>query len=310
MMAKNSAPKVDLALDIYIHLRNWWGLKATTLTDTKCKILSRSVSNWRKSFKKGQYAKLRRMYQSDKELPGYLAAFGPRYAYTLYFLLKGCGKTHRICTKGGTLRVCYLGGGAAIDLVGLLAYLYECGTPPRDLEVHFIDRSPQWRRFHNSLFGSILPKYFSKTRSLPHYHDLDLSGPSPNYPPSISGVFDADLFVLSNILSEFSESEQEPLKEHLRFLLRGARSSFYLVVADSNAKKLRPRLSWVEEFTAELGFPFYVQYDDQYEVACDWLEKDDVTRRIFHPKGPVFLTSVKRRGFVAKVLAGNRGKKR
>ncbi len=228
----------------------------------------------------------------------------PGTLFTLYFLLKACKKKHKICEKRGVLRVCYIGGGAAIDLVGLLSYLYERQTPPRDLEVHFIDRSPQWRRFHNALFGTILPKYFAKTRALPYYHDVDLLGPSPNYSPSIQSAFDSNLFVLSNVLSEFSDAEQRPMKEHLWFLLRCARRSFYLAVADSNAKKLRPRLSWLEEFVDRLGFRYAIQFDDEYTVSCDWLEKDKVSERIFYPTGPAFLTSVKRRGFVAKILAG------
>ena len=305
-MKKN---EIDIAEDIYSYLRGWWGLKAPVLTDTKCDILARSVSEWRATFQRGKYGKLRRMYQNDKDLAGYLVAFGPRYAYTLYFLLKASGRKQDLCEKGGVLRVCYIGGGAAIDLVGLLALLYERGKPPRDLEVHFVDRSPQWRRFHNSLFGAILPKHFPRTRTLPHYHDLDLNGPAPNYSPTISGAFESSIFILSNVLSEFSEKEQDGVKEHLRFLLRSARASFYLAVADSNAKKLRPRLSWLEDFVAGLGFPYYLQFSGQVGVDCDWLKKDDVTARVFGVGGPSFLTSVNRRGFVAKVLAGKRGRK-
>lgn len=307
--SKSKMQKIDVAQDIHTYLRTWWGLKATALTDTKCNVLSKSVSAWRSSFRKGLYFKLRRMYQNDKNLAGYLVAFGPRYAYTLYFLLKASKKKQQLCTKGGILRICYLGGGSAIDLVGLLALLYERGTPPRDLEVHFVDRSPQWRRFHNFLFATILPKYFSKTRVLPHYHDLDLSGPAPNYSPTISGAFNASIFVLSNVLSEFSEAEQPGIKEHLRFLLRSARTSFYLAVADSNAKKLRPRVSWLETFVADLGFSYALQFNSEYEVNCDWLEKDDVTKRVFGAAGPSFLTSIKRRGFVTKVFASKRGAK-
>lgn len=301
--------QIDVAIDIYDHLRNWWGLKATTLTNKKCEMLSGSVSTWRRAFRYGQYSKLRRMYDNDRNLPGYLVAFGPRYAYTLYFLLKACKKKQKLCQRGGVLRVCYVGGGPAIDLVGLLAYLYERDTAPRDLEVHFIDRSPQWRRFHNALFGTILPKYFRKTRALPYYHDLDLNGPAPDYSPSIAGVFDASLFILSNVLSEFAEKERAGIAEHLRILLRCARSSFYLVVADSNAPKLRPRVSWLDGFVAQLGFPYYAQYSGQFVVNCDWLAKDDITARIFKSRSPAFLNSVKRRGFVFKILGGQRGKK-
>ena len=305
-MKKN---EIDIAQDIYSYLRGWWGLKAPVLTDTKCAILSRSVSKWRTAFRDGKYGKLRRMYQDDGDLAGYLAAFGPRYAYTLYFLFKASGKLQTLCKKGETLRICYLGGGSAIDLVGLLALLYERKTPPRELEIHFVDRSPQWRRFHNSLFGAILPKYFPKTRVLPHYHDLDLNGPAPNYSPTIAGAFDASIFILSNVLSEFSETEQDGIKQHLRFLLRSANGSFYLAVADSNARKLRPRLSWLEGFVADLGFSYYLHLSAEYEVDCNWLKKDGVTSRIFHKGGPSFLTYTKRRGFVAEVLAGSRGEK-
>jgi hypothetical protein len=308
VIATRALQKIDLALDIYDHLRNWWGLTAPGLTDKKCDLLSKSVSTWRQSFKRGQYSKVRRMYQRDKDLPGYLAAFGPRYAYTLYFLLKKCKKKQNICQKNGSLHACHIGGGAAIDLVGLLAYLYERGTPPRELIVHFIDRSPQWRRFHSSLFGTILPKYFRKTRALPYYHDVDLSGPAPSYSPSIHSAFDSTLFIVSNVLSEFAEPEQKPLKEHLRFLLRCARKSFYLVVADSNAKKLRPRISWIHDFVAKLGFPYACQLDDEFEIVCNWLKRDNTTQRIFHAPGPTFLTSAKRRGFVAKVLADSPGR--
>lgn len=309
MAKKIKLPKIDLAPDIYEHARSWWGLQGSTLTDTKCRILGQSIKRWRAAYRQGEYGKLRRMYQNDRELLGYLAAFGPRYAYTLYFLLHGCKKQQRICEPRGVLRICYFGGGPAIDLVGLLAYLYEKETAPRDMQVHFVDRSPEWRRFHNTLFGTILPKYFPRTRALPHYHDLDLCGPSPDYSPSLSSAFDSTIFVLSNTISEFSDKERESLKSHLRFILRAARGSYYFVVADSNAPKLRPRVSWIDGFTKDLGFKHFVQFDDSYEVECDWLVKDPVSKTIYKAGKTTFMTGVKRRGYVAKVLAGRKGER-
>jgi hypothetical protein len=299
----------DLATDIYAFLRQWWGLKAERLTATKCKLLARSVREWRASYPKGNYRKLEKMYADDRALGGYLVAFGPRYAYTSYFLLKERkAKRHRICNKGDVLRACYIGGGSVIDIVGLLAYLSEQDTAPRDMELHFIDRSPEWRRFHNSLFGAILPKYFPKTRALPYYHDVDLLDPAPRYDASIHRVFDSRLFVLSNVLSEFADAE--PVCRHLRFLLRCATHPCYLVVADSNAKKLRPRLSWLTDFVRELGFPYYVQFSGSYAVSCDWLAKDETSARIFGLQGPSFLTAVSRWGFVAKIIADHPGEDR
>lgn len=295
--------KIDLAKHIYAYLRVWWGLVGP-LTDKKCELFARSVTKWRSCFRLGKYKTLRRMYRSDSEIPGYLTAFGPRYAYTLYFLLQQCPKRPSICTKGATLSVCYVGGGSAVDLIGLLAYLEERDRIPRDLLVHFIDQSPQWRQFHNALFASIIPKYFKKTRVLPHYHDLDLCAPAPNCSPSMSGAFDADVFILSNVLSEFSERERKMMKEHLRFLFRGARRKFYLLVADSNAPKLRPRVKWVASFVDDLKFSHACLFEGEYGVDCDWLKSGTITTKIFSPGGPSFLTHVKRRGFVARVTAG------
>lgn len=301
--------KIDLAADIYDYLRESWGLKADALTSKKCELLARSVKKWRKAYMAGKYKALQKMYADDDDLRGYLAAFGPRYAYQLYFLMKKRALKYRkqsFCKANDVLRACYIGGGSAIDIFGLLAYLYEEGTPPRDMELHFIDRSPQWRRFHNKLFGAILPHYFPKTKTLPYYHDVDLSDPTPRYDATIKSVFDSRLFVLANVLSEFPDAN--PIREHLRFLLRCARNKFYLVVSDSNAKKLRPRLSWLPQFVRELGFPHYLQFAGSYTVDCNWLEKDETSSRIFcSPGGPSFMKDVNRHGFVAKIMADHLG---
>jgi hypothetical protein len=302
---------VDLAPEIYTYLRQWWGLRKPQLTPKKCQLLARSIKDWRRAYTHGQHSKLVRMYNDDAALAGYLAAFGPRYAYTIRALLDSRTangnplKRHRICTAGDVLRACYIGGGSAIDLFGLLTYLYERKTPPRDMEIHFIDRSPQWRRFHNALFGSILPDYFPKTRALPYYHDTDLSNSALRYDASIQRVFDSRIFILSNVLSEFPE--QRAIREHLRFLLRCARTTTYLVVADSSAPKLRPRLNWLRGFVESVGFPYYIQFEGKFVVSCDWLQKNGTTRQIFSPGGPSFLTSVNRWGFVAKIYAGHQG---
>jgi hypothetical protein len=299
---------IDVATDIYTYLGQWWGLKNPILTDKKCELLAKSVREWRRAYKHGEYKKLEKMYDSDRALTGYLAAFGTRYAYTLYFLLKKCKLKHNICANNDVLRACYIGGGPGIDIIGLLAYLYERKTPPRDMELHFIDRSPQWRRFHNYLFGSILPKYFPKTRALPYYHDVDLNDSTPRYDPLIHRVFESRLFVLSNVLSELPDANA--IREHMRFLLRCSKVPCYLVVADSNAKKLRPRLSWLSDFVDNLGFPYYLQYNGSYDVSCSWLDKDITSARIFSEGGPSFLTSMKRRGFVSKLITNKNGENR
>jgi hypothetical protein len=249
------------------------------------------------------------MYNDDAALASYLAAFGPRYAYTLHALLKARGpKKHAICSDGSTLRACYFGGGSAIDLFGLLTFLYEHKTRPRDMEIHFIDRSPQWRRFHNALFGNILPIHFPKTRALSYYHDTDLSDSILRYDTSVQRIFDTRIFILSNVLSEFPE--QTAIREHLRFLLRCTRGTTYLVVADSGAPKLRPRLNWLRDFVPTLGFPYRTQFEGTFKVNCNWLKKDAISSRIFCPGGPSFLTSVTRWGFIAKIYAGHKGEDR
>ncbi len=85
--------QIDLASDIYAFLRSWWGLKGSSLSDKKCELLARSVSKWRKCFRDGKYSTIRKMYRKDSELAGYLTAFGPRYAYTLYFLASAMCET-------------------------------------------------------------------------------------------------------------------------------------------------------------------------------------------------------------------------
>lgn len=294
----------DIANDIYDYLRLWWGLARPSLTDKKCQLLGRSVSKWRKAYRDGKYSQLRRMYSSDTDLAGYLAAFGPRYAYSLNALLEATSKRLRLCRQNEDLRVCYLGGGGAIDLVGLLAYLYQRGIRPRDAKVTFVDRSPEWRRFHNALFATILPKYFRKTRFLPYYHDVDLADPTPRYDSGIQQVLETRVFILSNVLSEFED--QSAIREHMRFLMRGCRYTHYLIVADSSAPKLRPRVSSLDDFVADLGFPYYQYFDGVYDVDCDWLVKDEISKKVFSG-GPTFQTSVKRYGFVARILAGSKG---
>lgn len=298
---------IDVAPDLYDFIRSWWGLKSSTLTDKKCELLAVSVSKWRKIYRVGSAKKLVRMYDDDRELLGYLAAFGPRYAYTVYFLLKACKVRHRICKANGSLSVCLIGGGSAIELLGLLEYLNERNTVPRDIEIHFVDRSPQWRRFHNHLFGSILPRHFPRTRVLPYYHDIDLRDPSLHYAQALSRVFDSKIFALCNVLTEFEDDIS--IREHMRVLMRLAKGTFYLLIADSNAKKLRQRVSWVADFVRGLGFPYYEQFTGSYTVECTWLKKDETTERIFFDGGPSFLKKVRRHGYVARVRAGAPGAK-
>lgn len=300
-------PEIDIAPGVYNYCRQWWGLKATLLTRTKCEILRRSITEWRSAYWKGKLSKLRSMYRSDRDLLGYLAAFAPRYAYIPYFLMKATGKDLNVCASGDHLAVCLLGGGSGVEMIGLLAYLAERKTVPRDVEIHFIDRSPQWRRFHAFLFASLMPHYFPKTRVLPYYHDLDLSNPGLRYDTALSRALDARIFLISNLLSEVEN--QTGIRENLRVLLRSTRKTFFLLVADSNAKKLRPRLSWIDQFLTDLGFKHWLYLSDSFTVDCSWLKRDPTSDAIFGPPGPSFLTSVRRYGFVAKVKADGRGER-
>lgn len=295
--------QIDIGPDVYDFARIWWGLKSEALTDKKCEILGRSVSKWRKAYKSGSFGRLRGMYDDDAQLLGYLVAFGPRYAYTLESLLQKCPKLPRLHSGTDALKLCFIGGGSAVDLLGLLVHLEEAqGKLPRDVHVHFVDRSPQWRRFHQYLFGVVIPRHFRKTRILPYYHDVDLSDPAPRYHGDISGVFDAKIFVLSNVVSEFSD--RGPLEEQLRLLTRCCRTTFTLLVADTSAPKYRPRVEWVTDFTEGLGFRYRKHFAGTYDVDCKWLDQGPTGQRVFDPRsGPHFMTSVKRWGFVAQVHA-------
>ncbi len=299
---------IDIAKDVYRYLARDWGLKDASLTDKKCAQLKDGISD------------LRLRYHKNREIPyhdplvrrTYLATFAPRYAYTLYHSLsKVANEAKQVlgCWDKGEAVMCMLGGGPACELYGLLDWLYENGIEPRYLHVVLCDRQAYWRTFHSFLFADLLAARFKKTLVVPTYEAVDFPVPSGkkfnrqsvNYGFGQSAMLaEAKLITIVNCLSELPD--HRGFECHLRYLTRLAWSDQLVVCADSNAKKRRPRMSWLKaHFDDANNFESKELFcGSEMMDATNWLKKDATTQKIFDSRSPKWESSMKRWVYICK----------
>jgi len=298
----------DIAESIYCYLARDWGLARDALTPGKCQQLTQQVSI------------LRNSYNGNKPIPyhkpltrrAYLAAFVPRYAYILYACLNKI-KTHAKQVLEPWHRregvVCLLGGGPACEVFGLLDWLYENGIEPRYLRLILLDREGYWRSFHSYLFSELVSKHFRKTMVIPSYETIDFPVPrgarfdrrtvSYQYAQT-SLLAEAKLLSVVNCLSEIEDFRG--FLCHLHFLTHLAWESQLIVCADSNAKKRRPRISWVERFfDQDARLRSRKLLKDTLSIKCNWLQMGTTSARIFRTnRSPVWRNEVKRWVYIRK----------
>jgi hypothetical protein len=297
----------DIAQDVYRYLARDWGLQDEKLTDKKCQLLKKYISL------------LRVKYQKNRKIPyhkavvrrTYLATFAPRYAYTLYHCLSKTpleAKQVLDSWHNKDAVMCMLGGGPACELYGLLDWLYENGIEPRYLHVVLCDRQAYWRTFHSFLFADILAARFKKTLIVPTYETVDFpvqtgkkfNRLSVNYGFAQHAMLaEAKLITVVNCLSELPD--HRGFECHLRYLTRLAWSDQLVVCADSNARKWRPRMSWLKDhFDKAENFESKELHCGSEKMEANWLTQDATTQKIFGVPSPKWETSINRWVYIRK----------
>lgn len=283
----------DIAQDIYRYLARDWGLQTDSLTPAKYAQLGREIPELRKDY----YGNRAVAYYKPLVRRAYLAAFAPRYAYTLYECLNRVkaqalqvlNPWHK---KEGVIAL--LGGGPACEVFGLVDWLYENNIQPRFLRVIILDREGYWRSFHNFMFSELLNARFRKTMVIPSYESVDFPVPtgkkfdrtsmSYNFAQT-SLLAEARVLSLINCLSELAD--HRGIEYHLRFLTRIACEPQLIVSADSAAKKRRPRVNWLKGFFDNArNFQSSELFDGMLEMPGAWLSMDQVTQQIFRTNAP------------------------
>jgi len=300
----------DIAESVYRYLAREWGTASDSLSEKKCGTLTEQISILRNAYNGNRLIP----YNKSLTRKAYLAAFAPRYAYILYACLSKIRaralevlKTwHR---KEGV--ICLLGGGPAVEIFGLLDWLYENGIQPRYLRLIVLDREWYWRSFHSYLFSELVSKHFRKTMVIPSYESVDFPVPkgkrfdrkSVSYQYAQTSLLaEAKLLSVVNCLSEIKDFRG--FRCHLHFLTHLAWDSQLIVCADSNAKKRRPRIRWVKDFFEnDAKIRSRELFSDTLPIQCDWLQKDATSARIFRTNGsPVWTNEVKRWVYIRKTL--------
>jgi hypothetical protein len=302
----------DIADHIYRYLARDWHLANDVLTSTKCHQLSRWITN------------LRGRYKGERDIPyqqvgirrAYLPAFGPRYAYILYRLFEEIEQHHGNPFAGwpdDEVVICLVGGGPAIEVFGLLDRMYQNNFYPKYLHVVIVDRQRYWRSFHSYLFSELFASFFRRTQIIPTYEEIDVPVPSGVRfdPSSISyGYGQVGLLSKTRILSVvncFSEiADHRAVQQHLRYLLRLPCNDVLFVCADSNAKKRRPRMSWLDDFFTSGKLISHSRFSGRLDVNCHWLHGDATTNLVFPgtPGSPSWLTNCVRWAY-ARLIEGN-----
>lgn len=280
----------DISEGIFRFLARDWGLKGDALTDAKCQQLQEAIPSLRT-----RYHRNRRIpYHQPLTRRAYLAAFAPRYAYILHSCLRAVATKARETLSAWNNSegvMCLLGGGPACEIYGLLQWLYQKNIRPRYLHVIIVDRERYWRAFHNFLFSDICSKDFRKTMIVPSYESVDFPVPkgarfdraSMSYGfAQTSLLAEARLISIVNCLSELPN--HRGFECHLRYFTRLAWNPQLVICADSNAKKRRPRMSWLKTFFDDAdNFRSKELYRQTREMTFSWLENAETSQRIFQP---------------------------
>jgi len=299
----------DVAESVYCYLARDWGLAKDELTVSKCEQLQTSIPDLRLAYQKNRAI----AYHKPSVRRAYLAAFAPRYSYVLYRCLQKVRARaldvlqpwHR---KEGVM--CMLGGGPACEIFGLLDWLYQNGIEPRYLHLVIMDREGYWRSFHSYLFSELVSQHFRKTMVIPSYESVDFPIPTGvNFDRSLvnysyahaSLLGEARLISIINCLSEISD--HRGFKCHLRFLTQIAWEPQLVVCADSNAKKRRPRMSWLaESFDGNPKLKSTELFEGTISMKFRWLERGQTSQRIFRKgKAPTWQSEIQRWAYIRQI---------
>jgi hypothetical protein len=277
----------DIAEDIYRYLARDWGLLTDTLTESKCRQLTREIPALRKDY----YRDRKIAYHLPNVRRAYLAAFAPRYAYILYKCLNRVKRQALPVVQPWHKQegvICLVGGGPACEVFGLVDWLDENGINPRYLRAIIVDREGYWRTFHSFLFAELINKHFRKTLVIPSYESVDFPVPkgerfdrtTVNYNFAQTGLLaEARIISVINCLSEVSN--HRGIECHLRFLTRLAWNQQLVICADSAAKKRRPRMKWLKDsFDLAPHFRSTELYSNTLYMRCPCLRRGVTSRRI------------------------------
>jgi|ERR1035437_5773480 hypothetical protein len=299
----------DIAESVYCYLARDWGLAKDELTETKCEQLRTSIPQLRLAYHGNRAI----AYHKPTVRRAYLAAFAPRYAYFLYRSLQKVRARalevlrpwHR---EEGVM--CMLGGGPACEIFGLLDWLYQHDIEPRYLRVVIMDREGYWRSFHSYLFSELVSRHFRKTMVIPSYESVDFPVPTGvkfdrslvnyNYAQA-SLLSEARLISIVNCLSEIGD--HRGFRCHLHYLTQIAWESQLVFCADSNAKKRRPRMSWLPEFFDENPkLKSKELFEGTIPMKFKWLKRGPTSQRIFrNGSAPTWQNDIQRWAYIRKI---------
>lgn len=299
----------DIAESVYCYLARDWGLAKDELTAAKCEQLRTSIPRLRLAYHGNRAI----AYDKPSVRRAYLAAFAPRYAYVLYRCLQKKRATaleilrpwHR---KEGVM--CMLGGGPACEIFGLLDWLYQHDIEPRYLRLVIMDREGYWRSFHSYLFSELVSQHFRKTMVIPSYESVDFPVPTGakfdrslvNYSYAQTALIaEARLISVVNCLSEISD--HRGFECHLRYLTQIAWESQLLICADSNAKKRRPRMSWLPEcFDGNSKLNSKELFEGTIPMKFKWLKRGPTSQQIFrNGSAPTWQNDIQRWAYIRKI---------
>jgi len=299
----------DIAESVYCYVARDWGLVKDELTASKCEQLQASIPRLRLAYHGNRAI----AYHKPTVRRAYLAAFAPRYSYVLHrSLQKVRAKALEVLRpwhrKEGVM--CMLGGGPACEIFGLLDWLYEHDIEPRYLRLVIMDREGYWRSFHSYLFSELVSRYFRKTMVIPSYESVDFPVPigvkfdrslvNYNYAQA-SLLSEARLISIVNCLSEIGD--HRGFACHLHYLTQIAWEPQLVICADSNAKKRRPRMSWLAEFFDKNSkLKSKELFEGTISMKFKWLKRGPTSQRIFrNGKAPTWQNDIQRWAHIRKI---------
>lgn len=196
-------------------------------------------------------------FDVPKNAAGYLAAFGQRHAYLAYEHLK---KVSELSPESipepdgkGELTVTVLGSGAAVEVYGLCLFYNEFSHRLKRLRLNLVEKVQEWKPTRQIVIGRLLKAKFPKLSIFQHDIDLDLA--ADNGVPQLAFHHDelvkSKILLIYNVLNEIKVENRARVWKNLQYILRQCDNALLVLMAEPNAPKARPRVSWLEDRLAE-----------------------------------------------------------
>ncbi len=207
------------------------------------------------------------------------------------------------------LTVTLLGGGAALELFGLIYFYNEQKQRLRIVDLIVIEKVAQWDEVRSLFTKVTLKNFFPKVRINEVKIDTDLCAPCHDrFAKYQEHLLNCDILMCYNVLNENEVHEQPMIIENLKYIILLNKKLLLLLLMEPSPAKVIPRVNPFKHFLV-VNSDVIIDDTKQYHFDIEPLriklgdDEEELNHKLFSERPgdarPVFYNSISRISFAA-----------